>query len=67
MAKDFSLMEDSNQSKNATIHAQVSQLPSGLRRTVLVGGLASALTPLFGSMQGCTATHAGSRDRKSVV
>ena len=58
MAKDFSQMEDSNQSANVTIHEQVSRLPSGLRRTVLTGGLASAFAPLFGSLQGCATNQA---------
>jgi secreted PhoX family phosphatase len=61
MAKDFSAMEDSNRSGNASIH-EVS-VPA--RRTLLRGGLGAAasglLAPLAGvaSLGGCASTAAG--------
>jgi secreted PhoX family phosphatase len=43
MAKDFSLMEDSNRSSNPSIH----RLSDPARRRVLQGGLAAAVSGLF--------------------
>ena len=59
MAKDFSLMEDSNRSSNQSIH----EVSSPGRRTVLRGGLGALVGGLFaplavGSLGGCAAMGA---------
>ncbi len=59
MAKDFSLMEDSNRSSNPSIH----DVSSPARRTFVQGGLAAAITGLFAplsitALQGCAAPSA---------
>ena len=60
MAKDFSLMEDSNDSLNRNIH----EVSDPRRRTVLRGGLGALIGGLFaplavGSLGGCAALGAG--------
>ncbi|WP_298923263.1 PhoX family phosphatase [uncultured Ramlibacter sp.] len=56
MAKDFSTMEDSNRSSNPSIH----EISSPARRTLLKGGLGTALggllAPLAATLPGCAAT-----------
>ena len=49
MAKDFSSMEDSNQSVNRSIH----ELSDPGRRTVIEGSLGAAIAAVFGSVAGC--------------
>jgi secreted PhoX family phosphatase len=52
MAKDFSLMEDSNRSANPSIHS----LSDPSRRRVLQGGLAAAVSGLFAPLAGMAQT-----------
>jgi uncharacterized protein len=54
MAKDFSLMEDSNRSSNLSIH----EVSDPARRSVLFGGLGLAVTGLLAPLAGCS-TMAG--------
>jgi hypothetical protein len=55
MAKDFTLMEDSNRSANPSIH----EVSDPRRRTVLRTGLAGAVTGLLGPLAGCATGGAG--------
>jgi secreted PhoX family phosphatase len=57
MAKDFSAMEDSNRSANASIHA----VSDPARRVVLQGGLGALAAALFGPLAGCATPGAGPR------
>ena len=54
MAKDFSAMEDSNRSNNPSIH----DVSEPTRRTVLFGGMASALATLMPMTASAAATRA---------
>ena len=51
MAKDFSLMENSNRSSNTSIH----DVSDPARRTVLRGGLGAAVSSLFAPLSGVAA------------
>ncbi len=55
MAKDFSQMEDSNRSANASIH----EVSDPARRTVLRGGLGASLVGLLAPLAGCASLPAG--------
>ena len=59
MAKDHSLMEDSNRSSNPSIH-DVSDLA---RRTVLLGGMGLSLAGLLAPLGGCAALGTGLSSR----
>jgi uncharacterized protein len=54
MAKDFSTMEDSNRSANASVH----DTSDPQRRTLLLGGLGATLSGLLASISGCASSAA---------
>lgn len=55
MAKDFSLMEDSNRSSNPSIH----DLCAPGRRRVLQGGVGAAVAAMFAPLAGCASAGSG--------
>ena len=56
MSKDFSTMEDSNRSSNASLH----EVSDPARRTVLRGGIGVAVAAFFAPLAGCVAGPATS-------
>ena len=56
MAKDFSLMEDSNRSSNPSIH----EVSDPARRSMLFGGLGLTVTGLLAPLAGCAGLGSGS-------
>jgi uncharacterized protein len=55
MAKDFSLMEDSNRSPNPSIH----DVSDPARRLVLQGGVGAAVAAIFAPLTGCASGGGG--------
>ena len=55
MAKDFSLMEDSNRSSNPSIH----EVSDPARRSMLFGGLGLTVTGLLAPLAGCAGLGSG--------
>jgi len=60
MAKDFSLMEDSNRSSNPSIH----DVSDPQRRIVLRGGAMAAALSLLGPLAGCASMGAAASGPK---